>query len=159
MECHLLSWGGRSLSSCGRLRGTRLERVGVGLTSTHSLSSGTQLLERGWCGLVYPPLLWSCPGWYSSSTEYLLGVPGRGLSITNTMFEHKGVHQCTWHQDTLGRRSMIDFVVVSSDLRPYVLDTRVKRGAELSTDHHLVVSWIRWQRRKLDRPGRPKRVL
>ncbi|KAI3363805.1 hypothetical protein L3Q82_001412 [Scortum barcoo] len=31
------------------------------------------------------------------------------LSITNTMFEHKGVHQCTWHQDTLGRRSMIDF--------------------------------------------------
>ncbi|KAI3377110.1 hypothetical protein L3Q82_000309 [Scortum barcoo] len=26
------------------------------------------------------------------------------------------------------------FVVVSSDLRPYVLDTRVKRGAELSTD-------------------------
>ncbi|KAI3375514.1 hypothetical protein L3Q82_003835 [Scortum barcoo] len=26
---------------------------------------------------------------------------------------------------------MIDFVVVSSDLRPYVLDTRVKRGAEL----------------------------
>ncbi|KAI3359125.1 hypothetical protein L3Q82_002671 [Scortum barcoo] len=75
--------------------------------------------------------------------------------------KHKGVHQCTWHQDTLGRRSMIDFVVVSSDLRPYVLDTfRVKRGAELSTDHHLVVSWIRWQRRKLDdRPGRPKRIV
>ncbi|KAI3366557.1 hypothetical protein L3Q82_000478 [Scortum barcoo] len=55
---------------------------------------------------------------------------------------------------------MIDFVVVSSDLRPYVLDTRVKRGAELSTDHHLVVSWIHcWQRRKLDRPGRPKRIV
>ena len=39
---------------------------------------------------------------------------------------------------------MIDFVVVSSDLRPNVLDTRVRRGAELSTDHHLVVSWLRW---------------
>ncbi|KAI3366639.1 hypothetical protein L3Q82_009328 [Scortum barcoo] len=39
--------------------------------------------------------------------------------------------------------------------------TWVKRGAELSTDHHLVVvvSWIRWQRRKLDRPGRPKRIV
>ncbi|KAI3368244.1 hypothetical protein L3Q82_007964 [Scortum barcoo] len=34
-----------------------------------------------------------------------------------------------------------------------------KRGAELSTDHHLVVSWIRWQRRKLDRPGRPKHIV
>ncbi|TWW60624.1 R2 Retrovirus-related Pol polyprotein from type I retrotransposable element [Takifugu flavidus] len=66
---------------------------------------------------------------------------------------------CTWHQDALGRRSMIDFVVVSSDLRPHVLDTRVKRGAELSTDHHLVVSWLRWWGRMPDRPGRPKRVV
>uniref|UniRef100_A0A669C209 Reverse transcriptase domain-containing protein n=1 Tax=Oreochromis niloticus TaxID=8128 RepID=A0A669C209_ORENI len=54
---------------------------------------------------------------------------------------------------------MIDFVIVSPDLRPYVLDTRVKRGAELSTDHHLVVSWIRWRGRTLDRPGAPKRVV
>ncbi|TWW53713.1 R2DM Retrovirus-related Pol polyprotein from type II retrotransposable element, partial [Takifugu flavidus] len=61
--------------------------------------------------------------------------------------------------DALGRRSMIDFVVVSSDLRPHVLDTRVKRGAELSTDHHLVVSWLRWWGRMPDRPGRPKRVV
>ncbi len=43
------------------------------------------------------------------------------------------------------RAPIIDFVVVPSDLRPYVLDTRVKRGVELSTDHHLVVGWIRWQ--------------
>ncbi|KAK3525984.1 hypothetical protein QTP70_011818 [Hemibagrus guttatus] len=62
-------------------------------------------------------------------------------------------------KDPLGRRSMIDFVVVSSDLRPHVLDTRVKRGVELSTDHHLVVSWIRLQRRMPDRLGRPKRIV
>ena len=61
--------------------------------------------------------------------------------------------------DTLGWRSMIDFVVMSSDLQLYVLDTQVKRGAELSTDHHLVVSWIRWQERKLDRLSRPKRIV
>ncbi|XP_072565970.1 uncharacterized protein [Paramormyrops kingsleyae] len=82
-----------------------------------------------------------------------------GLSIMNTMFRHKGVHMCTWHQDTLGHSSMIDFVVVSSDLRPHVLDTRVKRGAELSTDHYLVVGWLRWWGRKPARPGRPKRIV
>ena len=37
--------------------------------------------------------------------------------------------------------------------------TLVKRGAELSTDHHLVVSWIRWQGKTPRRPGRPKRVV
>ena len=62
-----------------------------------------------------------------------------GLSITILPFWHKGVHMCTWHQDTLGGSLMINFVVVSLDLRPHVLDTWVNRGAELSTDHHLVV--------------------
>jgi len=45
----------------------------------------------------------------------------------NTMFRHKGVHMCTWHQDTLGRSPMIDFVVVSSDLRPTIRPGRPKR--------------------------------
>ena len=54
---------------------------------------------------------------------------------------------------------MIDFVVVSSDLQSYELDTRVKRGAELSPDHHLVVSWIRWWGRKLERPDRPNWIV
>ena len=78
-----------------------------------------------------------------------------GLTITNTTFKHKDAHIYTWHQNTLGLRSQIDFVIVSEDLRPSVLDTRVKRGAELSTDHHLVVSWIRWRGKPLDRPGKP----
>ena len=78
-----------------------------------------------------------------------------GLSITNTMFRYKGVHMCTWHQDTLGRSLMINFVVMSSDLLLQVMDTRVKRRAELSTDHHLVCG-LWWWERMLVRPGRPK---
>ena len=49
-----------------------------------------------------------------------------GLSITNAMFIR--VHGTRGPRGTLGRRSMIDFVILSSDLRPHVL----KRGAELS---------------------------
>uniref|UniRef100_A0A3B3T5Y3 Ig-like domain-containing protein n=1 Tax=Paramormyrops kingsleyae TaxID=1676925 RepID=A0A3B3T5Y3_9TELE len=59
----------------------------------------------------------------------------------------------------LGYSSMIDLVVMSSDLRPHVLDTRVKRGAELSTDHYLVVGWLCWWERKPARPGRPKHIV
>ena len=42
---------------------------------------------------------------------------------------------------------MIDFVVISSDLRPYVLDTLVRR----LNCSHLVWSWIR--------PGRANRIV
>ena len=54
---------------------------------------------------------------------------------------------------------MIDFMFMSSNLRTHVLDPRVKRGAELSTNHHLVVSWIRERGKSMDRPGKPKLVV
>ena len=63
----------------------------------------------------------------------------------NTYFEHRDVHKYTWYRETCGQRSLIDFAVVSADLRSQVMDVRVRRGAELSTDHHLVVFRLRTQ--------------
>ncbi|KAK3543202.1 hypothetical protein QTP70_012298 [Hemibagrus guttatus] len=72
----------------------------------------------------------------------------------NTMFKHKGAHQYMWYQDTLGWRSMINLVVMSA-----CLGHLGEEGAELSTNHHLLVSWIRLRRRMPDRLGRPKRIV
>lgn len=74
----------------------------------------------------------------------------RVLSLMNTMVKHMNIHQCSWHQDTLGRKSIINFVVLSLEHRPHVLDIPGKRGAELSINHHLKVSWICWKRMKRD---------
>ncbi|KAK3557951.1 hypothetical protein QTP86_003867 [Hemibagrus guttatus] len=242
---NVTSLGGKEPELVREVKRYRLEIVR--LASTHSLGSGTQLLERGWTlffsgvphgerrragvGLLiapqlsrhvslhlragdrcltvvsaygpngsvkYPTFLETLRGvlegaptgdsivllgdfntHVGNNSDTWRGVIGRNgppdlnssgvllldfcashsLSITNTMFKHKGAHQYTWYQDTLGQRSMIDLVIVSSDLRPHVLGTRVKRGAELSTDHHLVVSWISLRRRMPDSLGRPKRIV
>ena len=67
------------------------------------------------------------------------------LSIMNTFFHHKDIHEYTWYRlgDSVTQKSLIDLFVGSDDLRKNVLDVCVKRGAELSTDHHLVVCKLR----------------
>ena len=59
----------------------------------------------------------------------------------NTFFHHK----YTWYRlgDTATQKSLIDLFVISDDLRKSVMDVCVKRGAELSTDHHLVLCKLR----------------
>lgn len=49
---------------------------------------------------------------------------------------------------------MIDYIVVSSDLWPYVRDTRVKRG-----EHHLKMNSIRRQGRLLDNVENPENMF
>ena len=57
--------------------------------------------------------------------------------------------------DLVWIKSLIDFCIVSSDLFSDVLDVRVKRGAESSTDYHQVVCfmwfWKLWPNRKSNR--------
>ena len=65
-----------------------------------------------------------------------------GLCIMNTFFQHKRILKYTWYRDSLGQRSLIDFCVVSADLFSTVSDVRIKRGAEMSTDHHLVQGFL-----------------
>lgn len=87
----------------------------------------------------------SCGQWWWK-LEGVIGRNGALLIISNTMFEHRVTHECTWYQNTVDQRWMIDFLVISLNLLPNFLDVREKRGVDVSTAHHLVVSWIRWGR-------------
>ncbi|KAK7939888.1 hypothetical protein WMY93_003214 [Mugilogobius chulae] len=135
----------------------------------HSSSSGTQLRERGWrahgerrragVGLLIVPQL-------SLHVLEFTPVDKGGASLRlRLQFVHNEhnvpAQGCPSVQVAPGHpRPELDDRLCCRVIEPWprVLDTRVKRGAELSTGHHLVVSWIRWQRRKLDRLGRPKRI-
>ena len=73
----------------------------------------------------------------------------------NTFFQHREVHKYTWYRPRMDQKSFANFCIVLSDLFSDVLDARVKRGAELSTDHHLVVCSLRllqpWPNRRSNR--------
>ncbi|KAI3377385.1 hypothetical protein L3Q82_008575 [Scortum barcoo] len=94
MECHLA--GGKEPELVREVERYRLEIVG--LTSTHSLGSGTQLLERGWtlhysgvaqgerrrgwCGLAYSsPAQPPCVGVHSGEREGRFPACAFGLGI------------------------------------------------------------------------------
>ena len=58
----------------------------------------------------------------------------------------------------MAQKSLIDFCIVSSNLFSEVLDILVKRGAKLSTDHHLVVCSLRFLKPWLNRKSRKSSV-
>uniref|UniRef100_A0A3B5RD98 Perforin-1-like n=1 Tax=Xiphophorus maculatus TaxID=8083 RepID=A0A3B5RD98_XIPMA len=108
----------------------------------------------------YHDLLIECMKYLSQGTHTFTCKSALGnveVKYTLTCDPHLTGEKCNLYKPT--PYSMIDFVIVSSDLRPNVLDTQVKRGTELSTDHYLVVSWLRWWGRKPVRPGKRKRVV
>ena len=66
-----------------------------------------------------------------------------GLCIMNTFFQRKRIHKYTWYRNSLEQQSLIDFCIVLAGLFSTVSDVCVERGAELSTDHHLVVCTLK----------------
>jgi len=59
--------------------------------------------------------------------------------IISTFVQHQDFHNYTSNRSSLDKGSLIDFCFLSADLCQSVLDLRVIIGAELSTDHHLLI--------------------
>ena len=63
-----------------------------------------------------------------------------GLIVTNTLFPHKYIHTWTWMPPSrTGRGAVKDYILVDEGSRNSVHDVRVYRGAEIDSDHNLLV--------------------
>ena len=62
------------------------------------------------------------------------------MKIANTFFKHKDVHKLTRVVEERNERSIIDYIIVSNSLFYSTHDVRVKRGAEIYSDHFLVIA-------------------
>ena len=60
--------------------------------------------------------------------------------VITTSFPHKDIHKYTWTSPDGPTRNRIDHVAVNSRFKRSVFDTRSYRGANISSDHNLVVA-------------------
>lgn len=65
------------------------------------------------------------------------------LLVTNACYQHKDIHTDTWECPGRGLKSLIDYILVRKDVRSLVCDVEAVRGAEISSDHHLVLMKMR----------------
>ena len=61
-----------------------------------------------------------------------------GLVITGTIFPHKEIHKATWTSPNSRTKNQIHHTMIAKEYRSSVMDTVVRRGADVGSDHYLV---------------------
>jgi len=65
------------------------------------------------------------------------------LVIGGSLFPHKNIHKYTWTSPNGQVRNQIDHICISKKWRRSLLDVRNKRGADIDSDHELLISRIK----------------
>ena len=80
------------------------------------------------------------------------------LVIGSTLFELRDIHKYTWISPCGKYRNQIDHIAVNRKFRNSLLHVRSRRGADIGSDHQLVVSTLKLRlkarRPKIDMPPR-----
>nr|KAG5697588.1 hypothetical protein BaRGS_019809 [Batillaria attramentaria] len=65
------------------------------------------------------------------------------LVIGGSIFTHKRIHKATWRSPDHVTENQIDHICISRKFRRSWRDVRVMRGADVSSDHHLLATTLR----------------
>jgi len=84
-------------------------------------------------------------GTRNENGELLIDVcSSHNLVIGGTLFPHKDCHKVTWNSPNRRDRNQIDHICISQRWSKALLDVRNKRGADVGSDHHLVIGKLRF---------------
>lgn len=70
------------------------------------------------------------------------------LVIRGSVFPHKRIHKSSWVSPDGVSENQIDHICISKKFRRSLQDVRVRRGADVGSDHHLVVASMQLKLKK-----------
>lgn len=82
-----------------------------------------------------------------------------GLVIGGTLFKQKDIHTITWYSPNNRDKNQIDHVIINGKWRRSLLDTRTKRGADVNSDHCLVVARLKLKLKKTPEDTKTNRKI
>ena len=63
--------------------------------------------------------------------------------IGGTIFPHKNIHKLTWKSPDCRTINQIDHVIINNKWRRSLLDVKVCRGADVNSDHYMLLSKVK----------------
>lgn len=75
------------------------------------------------------------------------------LVIGGTVFPHRTIHKTTWTSPDLATRNQIDHMTISRRWRRTLMDVRAYRGADVGSDHALIIGKLKIKIAKVKKTG------
>ena len=70
------------------------------------------------------------------------------LVVGGSVFEHRDIHKTTWNSPDGVTKSQIDHIVINGRWKSSLMDVKAHRGADIASDHNLLIGKVRLKLRK-----------